>query len=134
MRKKKRRTLPSWMHGPMYYGIRAALGAMLIPEVGPTIRAAAAVGRWFAERKGNRERLGRAIDHLGVAFGEWSPEKRREYAVKAYEHLFMLAVETGYTPRLLSEDGWSDHLRLGGLGESVRHMLAGRVEGGGRAC
>lgn len=125
--------MPAWLHGPAYWAIRGVLGSILIPEVGPAVRAAAVMGRWFALLKGNRKRLGRAIDNLGVAFPDWSEERRREYAVKAYEHLFMLAVEASCTPRLLSEDSWSDHVRLGGMGDSVRHMLAGQVDRG-RPC
>jgi KDO2-lipid IV(A) lauroyltransferase len=32
-----------------------------------------------------------------------------------------------YTPRLITDDGWGDHLRLGNLDESVRHLLRGRA-------
>lgn len=122
--------LPATLQTPLYFGIRAALSTMLVGEIGPIVRGASGLGRWFAGLRPNRKRLRRAMDNLAVAFPEWSEGRRREYAVKAYQHLFMLAVETGYTPRLLSEDGWSDHLRLGGLGASVRQMLAGQVNGG----
>jgi KDO2-lipid IV(A) lauroyltransferase len=127
-----KRPLPAFLQQPAYYAIRAALTPLLVGDLGPTVHAAAAAGRWFASLRANRGRLQRAVDNLAVAFPEWDEARRREYAVRAYEHLFILAVETCRSPRLLTRDGWSDRLRLGGLGESVRRLLAGRLEAGRR--
>jgi KDO2-lipid IV(A) lauroyltransferase len=125
--KRKKRKLPALLQVPGYYALRAAVAATLASDIGSATRAASGLGRWFASIPPNRKRLQRAIDNLAVAFPDWDQDRRREYAAFSYQHLFMLAIETGFTPRLLSEDGWSDHLRLGGLGESVRHMLAGQL-------
>lgn len=124
---KRRRTTPAWVQQPLYLAIRAAIAALSTGDLEATARGAARMGRRFAAASFNRTRLARAEENLAVAFPSWSPERRRDYAIKAYEHLFTLAVEMAYTPRLLSEDGWSDRVRLGNLGESVRHLLRGRA-------
>ncbi len=122
---KQKQKIPAWLHGPLYLGIRSALSALLIGEVGNNIRGAKRLGRAFAEARFNRRRLQRAVSNLAVAFPGWPAEQHHEYAIRAYEHLFMLIVETAYTSRLLTNDSWGDHLRLGNLGQGVRHLLAG---------
>src|SRR5688572_8976817 len=112
MGKPKRRS-PAWVQRLTYLSIRTALGALLTGEIGPNVRGAAALGRAFGGARFNRRRLTRAAENLAVAFPDWDLDKREEYALKAYEHLFQLAVEMAYTPRLLTDDGWADHLRLG---------------------
>ncbi len=123
---RRRRKLPRWLDQPVYWGIRAAVGAMLTAPVGSSIRSAQSIGRWIAQAPFNSARLARAQANLAVAFPDWSGAKRRQYAIKAYEHLCMLAVESAYSPRLVSDDAWSNHIRLGDLRDSVPMMLAGR--------
>lgn len=122
---RPKRPSPVWVQRLTYLSIRAALGAMLTGEMGPNVRGAAALGRAFGGARFNRKRLARAVDHLAVAFPDWSLDQREEYALKAYEHLFQLAVEMAYTPRLLTDDGWADHLRLGDLMPAVQRILPG---------
>lgn len=122
---KRKRPSPAWVQRLTYLSIRSALGAMLTGEIGPNVRGAAALGRAFGGARINRKRLARAADNLAVAFPDWDLDRREEYALRAYEHLFQLAVEMAYTPRLLTEDGWADHLRLGDLMPAVRRILPG---------
>src|SRR5205085_7531942 len=50
----------------------------------------------------------------------------RERAIESYEHLFTLGVEMMYTPRLMTHDAWSERVRVGNLGRTVRHLVSGR--------
>lgn len=120
-----RKRLPAWLERPAYWAVRGALGALGTGDLNANVQRARTMGRFFGT-KVQRKRLGRAMDNLAVAFPDWDEARRREYAIKSYEHLFTLAVEMAYTPRKLSEDGWSDHLRIGNLAGAVRHLVAGK--------
>src|SRR5262249_49629537 len=105
--------------------------------LGTTMRVARSGARAFAGAPFNRKRVRRAIDNLGVAFPDWPEEKRREYAFKAFEHLFMLGVETASTPKLLTEDGWSRHVQVGHMGAALHDLLRAathRSRTGGHGC
>lgn len=110
----------------LYLAIRSSLGALLIGDVTRTASAAAGLGRVFGRAPFNRSRLRRAVDNLAVAFPEWDDGQRRRYAVRSYEHLFTLAVETARAPRLLVQDAWARYLRLGDLREAARNLLGER--------
>ena len=91
----------------------------------------------MAEHTAHDSVLNRAIEHIGIAFPHWEEEHRREYALKAYEHLFTLAVETAVMPRVLSEDGWPSHVRLGNMADAVRELVgawSGSRGGSKRPC
>lgn len=131
---RARKKLPSVLHTPIYFAIRAAMSALLLVEIEPTVQSLRSFGRVFADLRFNRKRLQRAIDHIAVAFPEWPDQLRHEYAIKAYEHLFSLAAETAIMPRLLSEDGWPVHVRLGDMSSSVRTLVGPRPGEGPRPC
>lgn len=120
---KKKAKIPGWLHAPLYVAIRGMLGLALLGDVEPTVRAARRIARLYAGLPSNRKRLQRAVDHIGVAFPDWDEELRREYALRSYEHLFTLAAETAMMPRLLSDDGWPGHVRLGNMAAAVQGLL-----------
>jgi KDO2-lipid IV(A) lauroyltransferase len=120
-----RTSLSPWLERPAYWAIRAALGAMGTGDLNANVHRAQVLGRFFGS-KIQRKRLVRAMDNLKVAFPGWDEARRREYAILSYEHLFTLAVEMAYTPRMLSEEAWSDHLRIGNLAGAVRHLVSGK--------
>ncbi len=109
---------------PAYLAIRAGLGAMLVGDLEANIRTARALGRAWARFEPRRVR--RAMDNIAVAFPGMPEEERQAHAIQSYEHLFMLGVETAYTPRLLNHDGWSERIRVGDLDSAVRLLLSGR--------
>ena len=109
---------------PAYAAIRGALSTLLTGDLASNLRTARAVARTYARFEPKRVR--RTMDTLGVAFPHMSEEDRRHWALQAYEHLFTLGVEMAFTPRLITPDTWSDHVRIGKLGEAVRLMLSGR--------
>lgn len=139
MGKRKKKKIPDWLHAPVYIAVRAMMSAALIGEVEPTVQVARSTARMYADMPFNRKRLKRAIEHIGIAFPHWTDEQLHRYAVKSYEHLFTLAVETAVMPRMLSEDGWPSHVRLGSMSEAVRQLVgawAGGPTGSGpkRPC
>jgi len=121
---KKRQKLPDWMHGAVYAAVRSAMAALSIGDLNATLSVVRATAAAYAGASFNRKRVRRAEENLSVAFPDWSAARRREYAIKSYQHLFTLAVEAGVMPRLLNEDGWSRHVRLGGMGAAVQELLA----------
>ncbi len=108
----------------------AALRTALIPAhlfpLPSVLRAAKVLGRSFGGAKFNNKRVNQAVDRLQVAFPEMDPSQRRDLVMQAYEHLVMLAVELAVTPRLLSEDAWTDYVELGNLQSVMRPLLNDR--------
>lgn len=123
---KHKRKTPTWLQTPFYLAIRSAMSIPLVAGPGPSIHAASAFGRRFANLKANRKRLDRARDHLAIAFPDWSDERRREHAVRAYQHLFTLGAELAFLPRLMNEDNWPRHVLVDDAGAAVRRFLGGR--------
>ncbi len=124
MSKRKRRKLPTFLQLPAYWAARAAIGTMLTGDLESNLRGARAIGRGWARFE--PKRVKRAMENIAVAFPEMGEEDRRKHAIESYEHLFMLAVEMAYTPRLLNHDAWSERVRVGNLGPTVRHLTSGR--------
>jgi Kdo2-lipid IVA lauroyltransferase/acyltransferase len=122
--KKRKFKVPRILEVPATAAIRGAISLPLI--AGPTVsrELAAAAARFWAERRMNRKRLQRGIDHLVEAFPSWDVDQRRELAIKAYEHLFMLGTEIAFAPRLFTDQGWTKHLKLADLSPAV-HALVG---------
>jgi len=129
---RHKKKIPEWAHTPVYWAIRSAMAVTSIGDLAWTIEMARSAARAFGSAPFNRKRLRRAQENLAVAFPEWSAEQRREYALKSYEHLFTLFVETIAMPRLLSEDGWAEHVRLGSMQDSVRELLSRVAPGSGQ--
>lgn len=123
---KRKRPIPKPLHQPIYGVIRTLVAALGAIDPHDTLLGLRKFARVFAAAPFNQTRVRRAEDHLAVAFPEWSPQRRREYALRAYEHLFMLAGETMVMPRLLNEDAWRERVELGNLRESLNTLLNDR--------
>jgi len=123
---KKKLHPPTWLHGPLSVAVRSLIAAPLVAGLTPSLAAARALARTYASLPANRKRLDRALSHLRIAFPEWDADRRRQTAVASYEHLFQVAVEIAYAPRLLSADGWCRHVRLGHVEAALPPMLASR--------
>jgi KDO2-lipid IV(A) lauroyltransferase len=107
-----------------YLAIRGAIAGMSVCPVDRTLDAAAAAARVYASM--NKRRMARAMSNLAVAFPAWEEERLRDTAIASHEHLFRFGVELAYSSRLLTEDGWPDHLELGDLGPAIRGLISGR--------
>lgn len=114
---------PRFLQTPAYLGFRslaAAVGSLPADQVLP---AAASLGRTYAASKLNRKRLARAEDNLAIAFPGWSADQRRHHAIQSWEHLAVLGTEILYSPRLLTEDGWGEHITLGDMAPALRKLI-----------
>ncbi|MFN8730186.1 MAG: lysophospholipid acyltransferase family protein, partial [Planctomyces sp.] len=110
----------------IYRAIRGAVCVAGMGDLAQTLSIAKRAGRAFGDAGFNRKRLARAEENIAVAFPQWGPDLRREYAVRSYEHLFMLGVEVLFTPRLLTHEGWAGRVNLHNLEPAVRAMVSGR--------
>lgn len=126
MGKKKKRPTPRWLQAPLYLAIRSAMSVPLIAGPKNSLRAARGIARRFANLHANRKRLDRAREHLEIAFPDWPDARRREHAVRAYEHLFQLGAELAFLPRLMNEDNWPRHVLVEEAGPALRAVLHGR--------
>ena len=125
-KKKKKRGGPSWLQGPVYALVRTASAASQLAGVEASMRAMRDFGGAFATMPFNRKRLQRAIDNIQWCFPDWDEQTRHEHAVEAYRHLFMLAVEIGAAPRLLTEDGYAAYIEIGEMHGGLLALLSGR--------
>lgn len=120
------RGAPSWVHAPAYVAVRLAIGTGLTLPPQEMMQLASSLGRAWARSRSNRKRLARAVDHLAVAFPAWSRDEREACAIESYGHLFQLGTEIGYGARLLSEDGWRQHVRVGAIQPAVEALIDAR--------
>lgn len=109
-----------------YAALRAALMPAHLFPLPVVMSAAKKLGSKFGASKLNTKRVEQAIKRLEVAFPEYTPDQRRALVLKAYEHIAMLGVELAVTPRLLSEDAWTDYVELGNLQSVMRPLLNDR--------
>ncbi|USN99404.1 MAG: lysophospholipid acyltransferase family protein [Phycisphaeraceae bacterium] len=116
--------------GPLGYAAYAGLrAAMMLPQIaGPAaaLEAARVAGRAFGSAPFNRKRIDRATESLGQAMPHLEPDRRRELALRSYEHLAMLAVEVAFLPRILSEDAWTRHIHIGSMAPALQALLGDR--------
>ena len=127
MRARYHRSVPSLLAAArdraLYTAIRAVISAGTVADPDRTLAGFARLGRTFAAAPFNRKRLQRAVDNLSEAFPDWSEEKKRHYAILAYEHLLMLGAEVAYTQRLINHAGWGERARLAHLGDVLERLL-----------
>lgn len=114
---------PRFLQTPLYLGFRSAAAAVGCVPPAHVLPAAAALGRAFAASRFNRKRLGRAESNLAAAFPDWDQDRRRAYAIRSWEHLALLGAEVLYSPRLLTEDGWGEHVEIGDIAPGLRVLL-----------
>lgn len=107
-----------------YLGIRIGLGAVTMWPSDDVIDIASGAGRLFATV--NRARMRRATGNLSVAFPDWDAQRIHDTAVRSHEHLFRFGAEFAFSPRLLTEDGWPEHLDLGDIAPGLRALISGR--------
>ncbi|TVQ63331.1 MAG: hypothetical protein EA379_04230 [Phycisphaerales bacterium] len=109
-----------------YTLIRGSVGALCAFSVDQNMRTMRTLGGAFARAPFNRARLERAHANISRVFPDWERDRVETCAVDAYRHLFSLGVETAFTPRLISDDGWSARVDLGDLRPGLSRLLRGR--------
>jgi len=126
MKKPARKSkIPRPLQSAAAFAMRGALSVPLLVKVDQATTVARSAARVFATSRVNRKKFPRALKNLSDAFPEWAPDRVRETAIRAYEHLFQLGVEILYAPRLITEDGFSRHLGLTNLREGARRIIQG---------
>ncbi len=121
---RKKRKLPTWSH-PLLYGFARTLdGLVNIADPVDSMRVASSLGSWYAGLPVNRKRLQRAVDNLQWAFPGWSEEQARDYAIRAYRHLFTLGVEFAHMGRAMGRDSVFDHVELGNLSVALGELMS----------
>lgn len=124
--KKRRRRPPA----PVGYASYGALRlAMMLPQIaGPSasLESARVLGRAFGSMPFNRKRIRRATEQLALALPGADEARRRELTLRSYEHLAMLAVEVAFLERVLSEDAWTRHVRVGSMRPALEALLGDR--------
>ena len=115
--------LPSLLEHPIAAAIR---GAMTIPHV-IGFEGATSIARGLGSLYPRLQprRFQRAVDHLRIAFPDWTDERRRATAVATYQHLFRLGIEILFAPRLITKEGFTRHIDLGELAPALREVFSG---------
>lgn len=126
-RKRRKWRPPAPVNTAAALALRVAMSAPIIAGSWAAASFAEGFGRRFSGLWFNRGRFARAMDHLRIAFPRWSEERRRACAEASYGHLFRLAVELVYTPRLFTEDNWNHHLEIGGVAAGKYSQRARRA-------
>lgn len=118
--------LAALKHGATYTLIRSAVGALGAFSVDQNMRTMRSIAGAFARSRINRKRIGRAHDNISWVFPDWERERVEQCAVDAYRHLFSLGVETAFTPRIVTDDGWSARVALSDLRPGLSRLLSDR--------
>ncbi len=106
---------------PIAAAIRGVMSLPLVLGLDASLAAARGLGKLYPTLA--PKRFARSLEHLEVAFPQWTSEERRACAVKAYEHLFQLGVEILHAPRLITKEGYTRHLALTHIEPAVRDLL-----------
>ncbi|MBX3382462.1 MAG: lysophospholipid acyltransferase family protein [Phycisphaeraceae bacterium] len=106
---------------PITAAIRGVMSVPLIAGLGPAMAAARGLGALYPSISPSRFR--RAVANLEDAFPEWSPAQRHECAVASYQHLFQIGVEVLFAPRLITPEGFTNHLYFTHVESAVRTLL-----------
>ncbi|MCL4221263.1 MAG: lysophospholipid acyltransferase family protein [Phycisphaerales bacterium] len=125
-RDRKKRRAPVWTHPALYTLIRAATTMPQVAGMEPSMRAAAALGRAFGAARFNRNRVDRATERVRFALPHFDRAGARELVLASYEHLCRVAIEIGFIPRLLNDDGWIQHVGFGSFAGSLDAVFQGR--------
>lgn len=125
-RVRRKRRAPAWTHPALYTLIRAATTLPQMAGVQPAVEVAGALGRAFGAAPFNRHRVARAAERVRFALPHLDMPAAYELVLASYEHLCRVAIEIGYIPRLLNDDGWIHHVGFGEFRGSLDAMFQGR--------
>ncbi len=116
------------LHPLLEHPIAAAIrGALTIPHV-VGFEGATSIARGLGSLYPSLQprRFQRAVDHLRIAFPDWTDDRRRATAVATYQHLFRLGIEILFAPRLITKEGFTRHIDMGELAPAVRDVFSGQ--------
>lgn len=119
----RKKHLPPAVEWPIAAALRAAMGTPLLLGLDNARRIADGLGALYPKLQGKR--FERAVRNLSDAFPDWTDERRRLVAVGCYQHVFKLAVEILYAPRLITEEGFAQHLFFADIAPGLSTLLSG---------
>lgn len=117
----KKKHLHPLLEHPISAAIRAALSVPLLVGLDTSLSIARGLGELYPRLSPSR--FQRAVVNLEQAFPNLSDDERRELAMRCYQHLFQIAVEILYAPRLITKEGYSRHLAFTHIESAVAHLL-----------
>ncbi len=81
--------------------------------------------RWIGELLWRIDRRHRRIacEHLRLSFPDWSERRIERIARKSMYNMAYLALEVLFTPRLITPNRWSRHIRLKNTAEAIRLLV-----------
>lgn len=109
-----------------YLTVRSLIAALSVPRLDISRESVRVFARWYLRQGFSKRSLARAKANLAMAFPDWHEEKVDEVARASHEHLGMLGVEMAYTPRLLTDDGWVNHLDVGPVSQALRTLTSAK--------
>lgn len=118
---KRKKHLHPFVEHPLSAMIRGALSAPLIMGLQPSLEVAKWLGHQYPKLAPSR--FDRAIKNLHEAYPDWGDDRVRAYAIKSYQHLFQLAVEVLYAPRLITQESATRHLAFTHISGAVQTLL-----------
>jgi len=107
-----------------YLGARLASMVLTQFDAEPNLQTATAIGRMIYRI--DRRHRERTIEHLRIAFPEWSDEQIEAVALESFEHFVQLLIEVMHSPRLLSRASWADRLHFQKLAPAIDHLASGK--------
>lgn len=112
-----RKHLPPWIDSLLGVSLRALVATIHAAGLDESVAVCRDLGRAYARSRASRPRLARAIDNIAWAFPSWPAERVREVAVESCAHLFGLAAEMSWAPRLFDPDqcddaGWPRRIQI----------------------
>lgn len=115
---------PPWIEWPAAALIRAAMTGPLLVGLDSARHLARSLGSLYPRLQPSR--FERAVRNLRDAYPDWNDDRIRDTAVASYQHLFQLGVEFMYTPRLITQEGFSRHLIFADMEPAVAPLLSTR--------
>ncbi len=107
-----------------YMAARLAAMALTMFDVHANLDMARHIGRamYMLDAKHRH----RSAEHISMAFPQWSRDQIDQVTRGSFDHFVQLAIEVCHTPRLLTEQSWTRHIRLNNLDEAIGILNCGR--------
>lgn len=116
-------SMPRVLQTANYLAVRSLIAAASIPSFPIARNWARQIGKWYGLSRMNRRHMERSIDNLRTAFPSWDEQRIHDVAVASHQHLTTFGIELAYMPRLLTDDGWVNHMSFGTIEPALRALV-----------
>lgn len=121
---KRKKQIPGWLQPAAAGLVRGGLALPLVAGLDESVEVAGRLARVYARVQPTRIR--RACEHIRQAFPSWEEARVERTARASCEHLFTLAVELIFAPRLLHTASWPRHVEIGDAAPAIATLLDDR--------